>query len=97
MNTNVELRGTARGQVAARLMDLSVGGALLSLGLPLEVGAIHDFMLSIDGHTVWVQGEVRRCSAAPAGPGHQVAVEFIGIDPGDQRLLQTYLSRPRAT
>jgi PilZ domain-containing protein len=92
MMTNVELRGTARAQVPARLLDLSVGGARLALDLPLEVGAIHDFALTIDGATVWVQGEVRRSTPA-AGGGHQVAVEFIGIDPGDQRLLETYLSK----
>jgi hypothetical protein len=88
-----EIRGTARGQIPARLLDLSVGGALLHLSMPLEVGAIHDFALSIEGHTVWVQGEVKR--STPSAAGHQLAVEFIGIDPGDQRLLQTYLSRPR--
>ena len=95
MNTNVELRGTARGEIPARLLDLSVGGALLHLGLPLEVGAIHDFALSIDGQTVWVQGEVRRSSPAPGGSGYRVAIEFIGIDPGDRRLLESYVGRPR--
>ena len=92
MMTNVDLHGTARAQVPARLIDLSVGGALLALDLPLEVGAIHDFALSIEGATVWVQGEVRRCAPASGG-GHQVGVEFIGIDPGDTRLLQAYLER----
>ena len=88
---NVDLRGTARAQVPARLLDLSVGGALGALAVPLEVGAIHDFALQIEGHTVWVQGEVRR--SEPAAGGHHVAIEFIGIDPGDQRLLQDYLAR----
>jgi hypothetical protein len=92
MITNVELRGTARAQVPATLIDLSVGGALLALALPLEPGAIHDFALTIDGATVWVQAEVRRSTPA-AGGGHQVAVEFVGIDPGDQKLLQAYLER----
>jgi c-di-GMP-binding flagellar brake protein YcgR len=89
-----DIRGTARGQIAARLVDLSEGGALLHLALPLEIGAIHDFALQIDGHTVWVQGEVKR-SAPAAGAGHQIGVEFIGIDPGDQRRLQAYLSARR--
>ena len=89
---NVDLRGTARAQVPARLLDMSVGGARLALSVGLEVGAIHDFALEIEGHTVWVQGEVRR--SAPAGAGvHHVAIEFIGIDPADQRLLQEYLGR----
>ena len=79
----------------ARLIDLSVGGALLGLDLPLEVAAIHDFALTIEGATVWVQAEVRRCAPAPRG-GHEVAVEFIGIDPGDQRLLEPYLERKKS-
>ena len=90
-----DIRGTARGQIAARLVDLSVGGALLHLALPLEIGAIHDFALQIDGQTVWVQGEVKRSEPAPAGAGHHIGVEFIGIDPGDQRRLQAYLASRR--
>jgi hypothetical protein len=87
-----EIRGTARGQVPARLLDLSIGGALLHLSMPLEIGAIHDFALQIDGQTVWVQGEVKHCEPA-ANSGHQLGVEFIGIDPGDQRVLQSYVGR----
>ena len=89
-----EIRGTARGQIQARLIDLSVGGALLQLSMPLGAGAIHDFALQIDGQTVWVQGEVKRCEPA-GGSGHQLGIEFIGIDPGDERLLRAYLSRSR--
>jgi hypothetical protein len=91
-----EIRGTARGQIPARLLDLSVGGALLHLSMPLEIGAIHDFALQIDGQTVWVQGEVKRCEPAGAS-GHQLGIEFIGIDPGDQRVLESYVGRsPRS-
>jgi hypothetical protein len=43
-----------------------------------------------------VQGEVKRCEPAPAGLGHQVGVEFIGIDPGDRHLLQDYLASRRS-
>jgi c-di-GMP-binding flagellar brake protein YcgR len=88
-----EIHGTARGQISARLLDLSVGGARLHLSMPLEIGAIHDFALQIDGQTVWVQGEVKRCEAAPSGAGHQLGIEFIGIDPGDRRLLHSYVGR----
>jgi c-di-GMP-binding flagellar brake protein YcgR len=90
-----EIRGTARGQISARLIDLSVGGALLHLSMPLELGAIHDFALQIEGQTVWVQGEVKRSEPAASGPGHQIGVEFIGIDPADQRRLQSYLATRR--
>jgi hypothetical protein len=88
-----ELRGTARAQVPARLLDLSVGGALLHLPAPLAVGAIHDFALQIDGQTVWVQAEVRRCEPSERDPGFHVGVQFVGIDPQDERVLRAYLEK----
>jgi len=84
------LRGTARAEVPGRLLDLSLGGALLHLQVPLPEGEIHDFALDLDGETVWVQGEVRRCREAPRG-GHEVGVQFVGIDPRDERRLKAYL------
>lgn len=88
------LRGTARAEVPARLLDLSLGGALLDLATALEVGAIHDFALQLDGETVWVQAEVRRCQRVRAA-GYQVGVEFIGIHPHDQRRLRAYVDQRR--
>ncbi|PYQ55470.1 MAG: hypothetical protein DMF78_01870 [Acidobacteria bacterium] len=86
--------GTARAQVPARLIDLSLGGALLDLATALEVGAIHDFALQLDGQTVWVQAEVKRCYPVRSG-GYQVGVEFLGIDPHDQQRLRAYLEQRR--
>jgi len=84
------LRGTARAEVPGRLLDLSLGGALLQLQAALVEGEIHDFALDLDGETVWVQGEVRRCRPASRA-GYEVGVEFIGIDPRDQRRLRAYI------
>jgi c-di-GMP-binding flagellar brake protein YcgR len=86
--------GTARAQVPARLLDLSLGGALLDLATALEVGAIHDFALQLDGDVLWVQGEVRRCQKVRTD-GFQVGVEFIGIHPHDQGRLRSYLDQRR--
>ena len=82
--------GTARAQVPARLLDLSLGGALLHLATALEVGAIHDFALQLEGDNLWVQAEVRRCAPSASG-GYQVGVQFIGIHPHDERRLQQYV------
>jgi len=87
------LTGTARAQVEARLLDLSQGGALLQLATALEVGTINDFTLPLDSGSVWVQGEVKRCT--PFEGGFQVGVEFVGMDPHDQRRLREYLDRSR--
>lgn len=86
------LTGTARAQVPARLLDLSLGGALLDLSTSLDVGAIHDFALTLDGQVLWVQGEVRRCHQV-RDEGFEVGVEFIGIHPHDQSRLQSYLKQ----
>jgi c-di-GMP-binding flagellar brake protein YcgR len=86
--------GTARGQVPARLLDLSLGGALLDLATSLEVGAIHDFALQLDDQLLWVQAEVRRCQQVRK-EGFQVGVEFIGIHPHDQRRLRAYVDQRR--
>jgi c-di-GMP-binding flagellar brake protein YcgR len=86
--------GTARAEVRARLLDLSEGGALLDLATALEVGAIHDFALSLDGETLWVQGEVRRCQQVRTA-GFQVGVEFIGVHPQDERRLRAYVDHRR--
>lgn len=84
--------GTARAQVPARFLDLSLGGALLALTTALEEGAIHDFALEVEGRTLWVQGEVRRCRPAERGGGYHVGIEFVGIDPQDERRLRQYLA-----
>jgi c-di-GMP-binding flagellar brake protein YcgR len=88
------LTGTARAEVPARLLDLSLGGALLDLSAALEVGAIHDFALQLDSEVLWVQGEVRRCRQVRPD-GFEVGVQFIGIHPHDQRRLQTYVDQRR--
>ncbi len=88
--------GTARGQVPTRYLDLSVGGALVILATRLEVGAIHDFALDIDGDTLWVQAEVRHCEPAPRGGGYQLGIQFVGIDPHDERRLREFVARRKS-
>ena len=92
--TDDAVTGTARGQIPARLLDLSMGGALLDLATALEVGADHDFSLQLDGETLWVQGEVRRCRQVDAD-SFEVGVQFIGIHPHDERRLRSYVDQRR--
>ena len=84
--------GTARAQVPARLLDLSLGGALLDLATSLDVGAIHDFALQLDGEVLWVQGEVRRCRRV-RDEGFQFSgserVGAIGLDQKSHHLVKT--------
>ena len=84
--------GTLRGLVPTRVLDLSQGGGRFLLDAPLEVGAIHDFGLDLAGQTLWVQAEVRRCAPASPGPGHEIGVAFVGIDPQEAKRLQEFLA-----
>lgn len=89
-------RGTARGEVPVRFLDLSLGGALLVLAAPLEVGAIHDFALDLETRRIWVQAEVRHVLPATRGAGFHVGVQFVGVDPQDEKLLREYLAARNA-
>jgi hypothetical protein len=85
------LTGIARAQVDARVLDLSLGGALLNVQTSFEVGTIGDFAVPLEGAPLWVQAEVRRCT--PVEGGYEVALEFVGMHPRDQRRLAEYLAR----
>ena len=91
--SNESMTGTARVQVEAHVIDLSVGGALLRLAAPLEVGVITDFCVPLDTGAVWVQGEVKRCT--PTAGGYEVGLQFVGVHPQDERRLRECLARPR--
>jgi hypothetical protein len=84
-------RGTARAEVTVRFLDLSMGGALLILPAPLTVGAIHDFAIELGGERVWVQAEIRHVRSADRGPGYHVGVQFVGIDPQDEKVLREFV------
>jgi hypothetical protein len=59
----------------------------------LEVGTIGDFALPLDGSSVWVQAEVKRC--LPVEGGYEVGLEFVGMHPHDRQRLADYLARKR--
>jgi len=75
-----KLTGTARAQVEARVLDLSLGGALLHVATAFEVGTISDFAVPLDGGSMWVQAEVKRCT--PAGGGYEIVHRSPGLEIG---------------
>jgi c-di-GMP-binding flagellar brake protein YcgR len=92
---SMNVHGTARAEVLVRLVDLSLGGALVVAAQPLEPGVIHDFVLDLEGVGVPIQAEVRHCRTHESG-SFQAGIQFVGIDPHDQQLLRAYLVRRRA-
>ena len=83
--------GQARGQIEARILDLSQGGARLELPAALAVGRLHTFSLRVGGAAVLVHAKVRRCGPSPAPGAFEVAVEFVNVPPQDAARLSRYL------
>lgn len=87
--------GFVRAQVGVRFLDISMGGALLVVPTAFEVGAIHDFAIDLGDDLIWAQCEVRHCRRAERGPGYHVGLQFLGIDPQDERLLREFVARKK--
>ena len=85
--------GFVRAQVPVRFLDISMGGALLVVPSAFEVGAIHDFAIDLGRGRIWAQCEVRHCRRADRGPGYHVGLQFLGIDPQDERLLREFVQK----
>lgn len=87
--------GRARAEVAVKLLNLSLGGALLEAGLPLEPGAVHAFALDLGGEPLSLHGEVRRCRAL-GETSFEVAVQFLELAAETQARLESYLGQQPA-
>lgn len=94
----IEANSVRTGQVAFLmdfdLLQLSVGGMLVSLAVPLPVGSLHPFVLTVDGRHLEVQGEVLNCKSHTDGEssiGHKAAIKFHGLSENDRELLEQYV------
>ena len=72
-----------------------LGGATALLGPFAAVSLPLVGPSPLDLSRVWVQAEVRHCRASRDGSGHQVGVQFVAVDPQDERLLSAYLESRR--
>jgi c-di-GMP-binding flagellar brake protein YcgR len=88
-------QGTIRGEVPARVLDVSERGARLALETPFEVGSTHDLSLELDGQHLSIQAEVRHVGPADESGTREMGVEFIGIAPGDVQRLRAFIERSR--
>lgn len=92
----VEAQGSLPGQLEINLdtnvLQLSPGGMMIEVGMPVTAGSEHSFTLNIDGEDLDLIGVVRNCE--PSMPGDPTTSYRIGIqfrDVNDQQ--QTILTR----
>jgi c-di-GMP-binding flagellar brake protein YcgR len=85
------LTGSLRTQIPAQVLDLSLGGALVASQAALAIGAVHEFVLNLEGEAIRVKAEVRHCRAV--GPEYHVGVRFLGLDADQSQRLSDFIQR----
>jgi len=82
----------------ARTRSVSRGGCGFLSPAPLERNTPLRILFSVGSEVAKARGRVVYCVPTEDGKGHEVGVEFVQIDPGDEsvllRLLETAPTRP---
>ncbi len=64
----IEILGELHGEVMVfepmSIKELSVGGAQIETGYPLQLDSLHDFRLTLGDRSIIVKGRVAHCSIA---------------------------------
>jgi c-di-GMP-binding flagellar brake protein YcgR len=93
----MKITGAMTGKVSVssviRCLDISEDGALLLVELPLEPDATHDFFIDLEGEAMHLRAVVRHCRSV--AEGYQAGVQFVEIDPADERRLRDAVARLR--
>ncbi len=86
------------GQVALfldfQLLQLSAGGMMVKLAVPLTVGSQHIFNLSVDENDLEIQGVVLECEPVPDSHeslSYRIVIQFHSLDALQQELLEHFV------
>jgi c-di-GMP-binding flagellar brake protein YcgR len=94
----VEATGNVPGQLEINLethvIQISPGGMMAELEVPVTVGSEYEFTLSVEGEDLELRGVVRNCE--PKTPGdtstlYRVGIEFRSIDEKQQEILTRFV------
>ena len=95
-------RASAQGSLPGQLeidletnvLQLSPGGMMVEIGMPVDVGSEHSFTLNIDGEEVELVGVARNCE--PSMPGdpttsYRIGIQFLDVDEKQQAILTRFV------
>jgi c-di-GMP-binding flagellar brake protein YcgR len=93
--TGVGLSGQISLLLNFEILQLSAGGMMISLSVPLPVHSMHIFNVTVKDRNIEVKGEVLDCS--PTRPGrdyisYRVVVQFSDLAPEKRELLEQFVS-----
>jgi len=94
----VEATGNVPGQLEINLethvIQISPGGMMAELEVPVTVGSEYEFTLSMEGEELDLRGVVRNCE--PKTPGgtatpYRVGIEFRSVDQKQKDILTRFV------
>ena len=81
-----DLPGHVPGEVkiyhSMEIRQLSAGGALIEIGVPLQLDSLHDFRLSLGDHSVVVKARVVHSHISNVGSDrltYRTGIEFVDV------------------
>lgn len=96
----IETEGDLPGQLSlsmdSRVLELSVGGMLIELAVPLAVGSKHRFTLDVEREEFELRGVVRNCKPLPEGQtpsAYRIGIQFDGLGERQQHLLERVVAQ----
>lgn len=99
-----ELPAIASGEVKLYLpmavRQLSTGGALIELAVPLQLESLHDFRLALGDRSVVVKGRVVHAhveTVSPSRVSYHAGVEFVDLSEPVARAIADFLTTIPAT
>lgn len=93
--TGNELGGQISLLLDFEMVQLSAGGMMVLLSVPLPIHSMHLFNVTVGGQNVELKGEVLNCT--PTRPdqesvSYRVVIQFRGLDQQKRDLLERYVS-----
>lgn len=96
VDTDGQLPGQLEIDLKSEVLQLSAGGMLVEMEIPLPVGSEHAFTLTLEGSQLEVRGTVRNCQALLTGeepPNYRLGIQFIGLDERQLVLLKQFVEK----
>ncbi len=95
-DTEGRLPGQLPLDLETDVLQISVGGMMVEVTMPLEAGSKHQFTLNIHEETLEVRGIVRNCQPFPSADEprvYRVGIEFCDLEERQQAFLVEFVNR----
>jgi PilZ domain len=94
----LDLPDPAAGEVkiyhSMEIRQLSGGGALIEIGVPLQLNSLHDFRLTLGDRSVVVKARVVHShisTVASSGVSYHTGIEFVDLSEPVSRVVETFI------